>query len=421
MQGRKLGEIKLVRHSLLLSAVMGAGVFANVLFHMAMSRTLSEADYGVLMTMLGVLYVLNVPAETLRTSMAYYTATYRAGEVGGEQIAQLFFQATRRLLLLAIPVLVVLGISAPLFRSFFHLEGLGVVYVTGIVWIATLLLTTLHGVLQGVQEFGWYGASVCLWFSGRVAIAVMLVLWGTRAAGALGGIAAGAGLGMLVPYVRLRETVFRRREVERIDSRPIYRYAIRVLLVFAAFMFLGNVDLIASKHYFSPEHAGAFSQGALIAHLVWLIPFPIVMAMLPKVVQCRVKGQPVMRLLVKSMVLGCVAAGLICVIGTVAVHGLFKVLFGRIGHPMAPVMPMFLAAMFPLAISFVILNYEMAMSRFSTLVPLGFIIAVLVVSLGVHHGSSRAIVGVVCRANWMLLVLLVITCVVNEVRMRKGQ
>jgi O-antigen/teichoic acid export membrane protein len=332
----------------------------------------------------------------------------------------LFFQAMRRLVIVGVPVLIVVAMASPLLRDFFRLEGPGPVLAATLVCIAMLLLTALAGILQGLQKFGWYGAQTLLWFAGRLVFAVLLCWLGFRATGALSGMVLGSLMAGLIPYLALRKSVFNRLSRERIASREIYRYAAKVFLVYACFMFMGNVDVMTAKHYFEPEQAGLFAQACLLAHMLWLVPWPVIMAMFPGVAKCRAEGRDPGVLMKKGMLLGGGFA-LIFALGVRLLPSLaFGVLFKQPEHPMIALMPGFLVAMFPLALCFVVLNYEMASNRFTVLIPMLAVAVGTAVALVLRHGSFEEIVFIVGCANWILTGAVILVHLVEEKRSKSS-
>jgi O-antigen/teichoic acid export membrane protein len=330
------------------------------------------------MTMYGALYILNVPAETLRTAMAYFSALHHDRGSGPAAVAAAFRRIMQWLCVLAVPAVLLTVLAGPVVARYFHMEGRGPVVATALVCIGTMLMTTLQGVLQGVQCFGWYGVSVALWFGGRLVFAVALVYLGFRATGALTGMMLGALLALLLPAVALRRGLLRPSRRKAAAFHPSPGYIIRVLLVYGAFMFIGNIDVLAVKHLFDPERAGRFAQGALLAHMLWLIPYPIMLALFPKVVRCRLEGRSALGLMLKSLAVSMGIVLAVCAVLLLVPQWIFLLFFAVRAHPMIPYLPLYLAAMAPMAALFVLINYEMARGRFRMLA----LLAVAVLLLG---------------------------------------
>ncbi|NCC52110.1 MAG: hypothetical protein EOM20_12955 [Spartobacteria bacterium] len=403
-------DSRLLSHVMFLAVVMGIANIANILFQIAMGRMLTREDYGVLMAMYGMLYILNVPGDILRTTLAHYSATHGAADVDTAVIAHMFKRVMRFIIQAMTPVVIGIILANALIVRYFQLEGSGPVYAVVGVCVASIVMTAFQGVLQGLQQFMWYGISVIFWFFGRLFFAVFLVWMGFRATGALVGMMLGAVIALFLPYFCLRKTIFMKSDVESGGFRTISSYAARVLVVYGAFMFIGNVDVMAAKHHFSPEMAGAFSQGALLAHMIWLLPFPIVLAMFPKVVQAHVRGQNPVPLLLKSLLMS------VCIIFLVAFFVcwqsdlLFSVFFAQDHHPIQPFMTRFVMAMAPVSILFVLINYEMALERFKVSILMVLASLYLATLLFGVVENYAALLDKLMVTNWLLMVLTALMC-----------
>lgn len=400
----RTGQQDFMRHSILLTLVLGGANLANVVFQMAMGRMLSAVDYGVLMTMWGVLYILNVPADTLRTSMAYFAARYEEGADGPGRVAGLFGMVTRNLSVLMVPLLLLVVGASPWIRRYFRMTGHGPVLGVAVACLLQLLLTTLQGILQGTQRFRWYSISMVLWFVGRLFFAVLLVAAGFQATGCLLGMALGSLVGALGPYLFLRQSVFAGAIHPAANvRRDVRHYVGWSMLVYTGMMVVFNVDMLAVKHWFDPEEAGAFARATLLAHFLWLIPFPIVMAMFPKVVKERINGMNA-SLLRKTLIISAVVLVLSWAVVSIRPGWLFDLLFRERDARMIALMPMYAGAMIPLGIVFVMANYDMAHTRFGQVFLLLGYAAVLWGGLTFLHKSLEQVVFILLVGNVGLMI-----------------
>ena len=399
--------LSLLRESLFLSFLMILANVANVLFQVEMCRRLTASDYGVLMAMVGIIYILNVPAETLRTVMAFFAARQRkVDQTNFALISGLYDAVMKRLLVFSVGLLVLLSALTPWMMQLFHLEGPGPLLASALVCLSILILTTFQGVLQGTGRLGWYGLSMNIWFWGRLVFSVVLVSWGFRATGALGGMIGGILLAILIPRLMLHQSIFQQKtDVLREQVRPLYRYTLHVMVAYVLFMVLANIDVIMVKHYFNPEQAGIFSQGAMLAHILWLIPLPIVMAMFPKVVHCAAVGINPLPLLYKALAVSLVAVGPTALVLGLGRNFIFSSLFHSPQHSMATLLPLFLAAMFPVALLYVLVNYELALDQARKLWPTALAVLAAIALLVVFHSRFEEVLWVLLGVSWSGLLL----------------
>ena len=406
----------LIRESVFLSIIMGLANLANVIFQILMGRWLTATDYGVLMAMVGILYILNVPADSFRTVMAYFAAREAAGrEHSCRMSIGLYRQVMRRLLVLSAAILLVMTLATPYLIGVFHLEGPGPLYAAMLVCVSTLAMTTFQGVLQGTERFGWYGVSMNCWFWGRLLFAAILVCLGFRATGALAGMTLGALAGVIIPRMLLHRALFAGQGIVHSGGllRPLYRYVSKVTMAYALFMVLANMDVIAVKHWFSPDQAGEFSRGAMLAHLIWLMPFPVVMAMFPKLVTARNLPGVRRRLLIKGIAVSAGTSVLLALILQLFCPYVFHILFRSPSSEMIGHMPVFLGAMLPVSFLFVLMNYDLALNKRVFLFPLALGNVLMAVALYFRHGSIGEILQVLLIGCWLLFAVQVLFFIVR--------
>jgi len=400
---------RLVRHGLLLTVVLGVANIANVAFHTAMGRMLTPADYGTLLALIGVLYVVNVPAESLRVAAARHAAAHSAG--GGE--AAVMRAVLRRALveggLLWLMILVLVAIAAGRIQGFLRIDSPGPVRLAAAAAMAAMGVTLVLGVLQGLQMFRWYGLTVIVWFGLRLVASFGLVADGFGAEGALGGMAVGGLAGMFAGaacLVVILPRVSGRGEAGMVlgKVRRIYREAGIILVGYAAYLLMGNIDVIAVKHWYEPRLAGDFAQASLIAHALWLLPYGVAAALVPKVVHRRAAGDTGLELLYRGLVLaGAIVAGYMALVlwKTETVYGF---MFRRPDHPLAGITGFYFAAMFPLAPVFVLLNYAWAEGRFrSCLIVLAWTVGAVAAAV-MLHGRIVSLLAGLAACNWGLLI-----------------
>ena len=161
-------ESGLVRHGSVLMIGTLAGAACNAGFHMAVGRTLPNAEYGSLGAMLGVILVTSTPMLAVQNTLAHFTSHLEQAGRRGEILA-LFWHWLA--LFAAVSAAVVAG--AVVFRA--PLAALWDVPATLIVLTFTVLAVGLwmnlfYGVLQGLQAFGWLAWVPQAWGAVRMAL-----------------------------------------------------------------------------------------------------------------------------------------------------------------------------------------------------------------------------------------------------------
>ena len=360
-------ESGLVRHGSVLMIGTLAGAACNAGFHMAVGRTLPNAEYGSLGAMLGVILVTSTPMLAVQNTLAHFTSHLEQAGRRGEILA-LFWHWLG--LFAAVSAAVVAG--AVVFRA--PLAALWDVPATLIVLTFTVLAVGLwmnlfYGVLQGLQAFGWLAWVPQAWgavrmalgwaFTALISATAVAAVW-AQGAGVLAVLALGA-LALVRMHLPHASAAAR--------PRGTYRYLGSALVCLFGYASLMNLDTPLVKHYFDAETTGLFAKAAMIARTAVFLPVPVATALFPKVTSTGELTDESWRLLGRALAFGgALIAGVagICLLWPQLP---WTILYGRwpdaAAAPAAQLTRAMALAMSPLALAYILLNFEMAQRRFS--------------------------------------------------------
>lgn len=353
----------LLWHSIFLFVATQFANIANMLFQAVTGRELPDDEYGVLAAMMSIFLIAATPMDALRTAMAHYaTKAMRTGDTGA--IRWIVNIWSRRMIGIAV-LLVGLGY---LLRNqaalFFQLEsGAPFVFACGLIAL-TLFLPLMCGVFQGMQNFYWMSASMHTWAILRLGLVFVLVgIWPTAEAG-LAAHALATSLGLAISLVGLN-----RLTNDRPANQPgtgIGSFFFRSLFMLGSYAVLMNADLIFVKHLFPPNDAGEFARAATIGRAVIFLPMPIALVMFPKVITSGPSTRDSRVTLLKAVGMVALLIGSAVAVTVAAPWLPLWVMYG-IREPtpeMSRLLILFVSAVSPLALTFLLMNYEIAQHRF---------------------------------------------------------
>jgi O-antigen/teichoic acid export membrane protein len=397
----------LLRHSILLMMAMQIGNVASTLFQMVMGRTLSTEEYGIFVALMNVILVLASPLQALRTGLAHYASELVHNDRAGD-VPRLVCRWAGMIILVVAPVAALLVLAHRPVASFFGLESSTPVYLMALLLAATPFMPLVSGALQGMQAFRWMAATTCSWGVFRLAAGVVLVLLvAPLAASALVAqifaVVAATALGLVGIHSHART------HSDSLESAPNSGlYFAQSCLLFAGFGILMYSDMIMVRHYL-PEQAGWFGYSATIGRTVIFLPMPIAMAMFPKVTS---KGSTVAadwRTLRNAIAFSCLiiggAVGGCLVLPRLALMVMFGIRDADI--ELIRLLQGVVVAMSPLALVYILMNFEMAQRRFE-IVPMALACAVGYVGWVVFHHDSPwdVILALGISSSTFLLMLL---------------
>ncbi len=405
---------RLERHSLLLFAATAAAHAGNTLYHAVAGRLLSDAEYGLLMSLFGAVNLLLLPMGAL--SLALTRAVAPLADNGGLLRARL----RRWGLVLCAAVaglLLVVPLFAPLLDRWLDLPRRAPLWLAALIPALNLGLVLSGAALQGLQRFGALAGRGALLFGVRAGLIGVCLGLGFRAAGwallaHLLGMTAALVFSLLALRAALPPDGPRPARVPagvRFESMA----ALPPLLAFAALL---SLDAVLARHLYEADVAGRFAQAALLGRMILWLPLPIAQAMFPKVVRDGVATPGQTRILRKAMAYSlalALAAALGCAL--LAAPAL-RLLFGT--EAATPEKILWLRgygfAVAPLALTHLLIQYELARGRLGRLLPLCAVALLYpVLALGLRP-EPAVLIGLLGALN--LAALLVTLPVLREAR-----
>ncbi len=357
----------LVRHGSLLMAGSLAAALCNAGFHMVVGRTLPNAEYGALVAMLGLVLVAGTPMQAVQNMLAHFISMHaRQGRQG--EIRPFFMHWIRLFAGLSAGIVFAAFVLRVPLADFWRGIEPRLVALAFAVLAASLWMNLFYGLLQGVQAFAWLAWAPLAWGATRLALG-----WGLTALVSATAVAAlGAqGLGVLAVLGMCLWAMHRMHLPHApAPGHPpgAYRYLGSSLACLAGFAALMNLDTTLAKHFFNAETAGLFAKAATIARTAVFLPVPIAAALFPKVASTGELTEDSWRLLGHALAF----AGA-CIAGIAGVCALFPelpwtILYGAPAAESAPAAAFLtralVLAMSPLALAYLLLNFEMAQRRF---------------------------------------------------------
>ncbi len=372
----KHDEGGLVRHGLLLVVATFLGALCNAVLHMALGRLLPNAEYGAFIAMLGLIMVVAMPMLALQNTLAHFVSHF-AQEGRATAIRPLFFHWAKIFTALSVILVAAAWFGRGRLAAIWQVSP-GLIVLTFVVLALSLWMYLFQGLLQGRQWFVWLAWAPQAWGVVRLVLGVGFVYWlaatafATLAAQGFGVLAVLA-LGMLATR-RMRLP----RGTERIRPTETYRYLGAAVFCLAGYAMLMNLDTTLAKLYFDQETAGLFAKAATIARTAVFLPVPVAAALFPKVTTTGELTDVSWRLLLRGLAFsGLLIAAVVGVcllwpaLPWTILYGRWTVADAALAAQLTRGMVL---AMCPLAMVYLMLNFEMAQRRFwwcYALVPCG--------------------------------------------------
>ena len=264
----KAEVISWLRDSARVSGSLALGGGLSYAYHIAVGRLLGPEVYGTFGALLGVFYLLWIYSQSVQLRLA------RAASLSPLN----FHQALRSVLPLGLGIAVFLALWSPWLAAWLKLPIWGLLGVA-LVWLTTLPLPAVKGLLQGRQRFTQLAVLNVLEPTLKLTLGVSLIVLGS---GLIGAWAAWSLAALLTLPFALRG-LFRNPLPQASAIREIPSAGLSLALP-AAFVLAipTNVDVLAAKGAFSAEQAGLYVAAAVLGKGFLFLALGVGAVLLPR-------------------------------------------------------------------------------------------------------------------------------------------
>jgi len=345
----------------MLIATVTGGIFMWAV-HFVAPKPLQEGLYGLFNTFLSALTIAAIPALGVQAILAQQTAS----ALNDSQTRQL--RGTVRVLLGGTFALWIIAAIVVSFAQNHIMQGLKIkdpaaLWIALAVALVMLWIPVFSGVLQGQQNFLWFGMVGIAGGLGRFAgIVVLVCLLGYGIAGAMLAVLLGVALSLGL-------SVWQTRAVwsgpsEKIVWREWLGRVLPLSIGIGATTFIMSADMLLVRTLFEDDKSGLYSAAGILGRALAYFVGPMSQVMFPKVVQSAARAE---RTNVVAQ-----AAGATALVGGVGALALTIVpwLPLRLIYPpeylaIEPLVPWFAWCVLPLTLSNVLINNLLARGRYA--------------------------------------------------------
>ncbi len=276
-----LSENPLLKGSAIVMVGSLIASFLNYLFQFLVGRFLSPADYGTLVSLFSILYIVGIPGGVLGTTATKFASQYKAHND---------FEAVTATLVWVEKVVAVLGLILFCLAFFFqnHLaEFLKIadprLPTVFFIFIALSFLGAAPtGFLQGLARFKAYSFVSVLSSALKILLGAGLAFLGLGIWGVVGGLIVMNILSIAACLFLLKKNLRARFEESSFSPSDLIKYALPAAAVLLGLVSLYNMDVILVKHFFSPEEAGVYGSVVMLGRIIFfglgsvqLVMFPL--------------------------------------------------------------------------------------------------------------------------------------------------
>ena len=394
---------KLARASSWLFVGGVAGGILGYLFQIIMGRMLSVSEYGIFSALMAMIVVIRAPMTTLSMIISRRVSTYRSEQDNGK-LGYLFYWINRKLLLIAVVLIVLVVFNIKPLQNFLLIEKSAHLYLLLIILLIAFPQAVNNAYLQGLQYFKWLSVSGVLATLLKIIITVILIYFGLGVAGALGGVIFSTFIILILTYVVLRPSLSKNNASISNTTHLLFKSAMPVLLANVAFAVMTQIDMVLVKYYFSEQEVGIYAAASILGKAVMYLPGGIAMALFPIVAENHASGKSSAHLMFQAV--GVTA--LLSLTGALFYYffadSIIVLLYGTDYKEAANVLKYFGFAILPMALIMVAEHFLIAMGRVLFTYLFMVVAPLQLIAIYYYHDTLLDIVAVLSISGIILVV-----------------
>lgn len=279
----------LLKHPLIYSSgimilgTLGANFF-NFLFNVYMTRTLSDADYGILASIMSIIAIPGLATSAILPLIVQFAGTYFAeGKLA--MVRGLYQKVTKFFLAISIAIFILFQFFIPQINNFFQITDPKLLFIANIIIFFTLMSVINNTFLQAKLSFkllmliGFLSASI------KLIAGIFLVNTHFGVLGASIGILLATAIPYGITFLPMKFIFDKKMKSPHISTKSLFAYGIPSAMTLLGLTSLISTDIILVKHFFNPQNAGIYAKISLIARIIFFLSAPIANVMFPIIVQ----------------------------------------------------------------------------------------------------------------------------------------
>jgi O-antigen/teichoic acid export membrane protein len=277
--------------SALLFIALNLANISNYLYQVVMGRALGEANYGLLVSIVGLVNVIAPSLTFLQTSSAKAIAART-------EVAQPLSHPgqdplTRAALLAGLGLTVIFIAASPLLAVALQ-SSIGPPLVLAASIIPSAALALGQGRLQGIHALHLFAVLA-------ISVAILRLTFGPIAV-AMGTGVTGAGMALaLAAAIGATWALYVTRKAGAVQVSAVRAELGRGATALVVFWIMVTADVVASRIFLPHSTAGQYNAASVVGKAVFWLPAAIAIAIYPRVARDRARGASTTSLLLRAM------------------------------------------------------------------------------------------------------------------------
>lgn len=398
-----MDDQNLAKHSIIMVITTMAANFFSYIYQLLMGRLLSKEEYGILYSLLSLMYIINVGGSTIQTAIARYVSKLKARRDYGK-MRYLWEFSVNRTILFGLAFSLLLSLLSPLLSQFFNISNEWYMVLLAFSLIFSFALPANLGLLMGLQKFMEFGISNDLWALMKLLFGVSFVLVGFGVYGALLPIAIANISVFLITFVFIRNLM--KNSSQKFEMKDIYSYSTLALLAIFSYTAMTYVDVLLAKHYLDANLSGDFAALAVLGKIVLFAPAGIVIAMFPKTSESFERNESHSSLLFRALLYTVVLGGFVSLLYLLFPQLIAWIMFGDKYLSITSYMFPYGVAMLMLSVVTLLTNYALSVHKSRVAYPVFLSLIIEILLLSIFHSNISEMINSILASNAVAIALI---------------
>lgn len=251
--------------------------FLGYLYHLLMGRLLGPSEYGVLASLLSLLYVFSVPTATFSLVATKFAADFKKSR-------QFLEKTEKKSFLFSLLFFLFFGALTPLIASFLHLQALLPILLIGLCLALGFLVTFKGAILQGRLNFvplavgGTANAAI------KLLLGIIFIYFGLGINGAILPMVIGAIFSYFYfqHFLTSKEVMVKEETSSpKLTNKEILDYTKPIFFFTLSFALLYSLDVIFARHFLAPQEAGWYGALSTLGKIIYFLVSPLSLVLFP--------------------------------------------------------------------------------------------------------------------------------------------
>ena len=369
-----------------------------------MARSLGPHNYGILGSMLALLYIFSVPSFVITTTIAHIVSEQNAKKDYGKIKSILLF-SSKKLIYIGIFIFILLLLLSPLLKEMLHLPSEIPVIILGFSLVFITIIPSPRGVLMGMQNFSNLGFNIAIDKPALLLFGAVFIYLGMGLNGAILSYGIAALAVLIIAFLPLTFILKERSEPINLS---VYQYILPIFILMLCITVMNSIDILFVRRYFPTEVSGYFTAMKMLGQVIYFSAIALGGVLLPKVSEHAIRNQSHDVLLKKTVIYFLFFLIALLFAYAVAPAKIITILFGVAYSSIAPYLVWYALGMGLLSLAIIFMFYYVSVKRTIFLYPLVLFTLLEIFLLLFYHATIDQIIFIQVTINFVLLMTMVV-------------